>query len=369
MKSEIYIQIPEPCHEDWDQMTTAQQGRFCQSCCKEVIDFSVMSDAEIIRFLSKPQGKTCGNFASDQLNRAISEPTTPAKQKLWAMIFSFLVTLFVSQKATAQRGKLSISSRQKETVKCETQLRGDTVATPVNEKFSIYGKVTDSSFNPVAFATVSVVGTHLYAVADSAGNYSINNIPGGDITLSVSSVGFHSKELKLLPKENAAVKDVLLAANVTKLPEVTVTSIPLISCQRTQNIVLQPEIKPLQEVVVGSSYVGRMAGGLSVCTTIRTTRTLRDTITAIFNPSAIKIFPNPATKDGHVFVQLSELSAYQLKLFNNQSQLILQRSFHIVSKKQSYQLELPADLASGIYFVNVVDTKSNKQYTQKLIIQ
>jgi len=110
MKKELYIQIPEPCHEDWNKMSPADQGRYCQSCCKEVVDFSMMTDQQIIHFLSKPRGKTCGNFNSDQLNRIITEPATPAKKKFWAMMLSFLLPLFVVNKGKAQRtlGKVRV---------------------------------------------------------------------------------------------------------------------------------------------------------------------------------------------------------------------------------------------------------------------
>jgi hypothetical protein len=368
MKKEIYIQIPEPCHEDWDRMTPVQQGRYCQSCCKDVIDFSLMTDREIINFLSKPQGKTCGNFSNDQLNRVIAEPATPAKKKVWAVMLSFLMPLVIAQKASAQRGKLSV--KQKEPVKCVTQLRGDTIASVVSETITIEGKIRDTLFNPVPFATVLIKGTVQYTVADSAGNYSLKNVLPGDITLSVSSVGFHMKEIRVPSSQPQVIKNVSLDPEITKLPEIVITSFPLISCGRIEkDIVLNPEINSLQNVTVESSYSGRMAGGLSVCSTRILKRSIKDTIVEVFKPSVIKAFPNPAPRGGHVLVQVNVSSDYQLKLFNNQSQLILETSFTIAAKNQSYQLELPPAVASGMYYINVIDTKTKKQYTQKLIIQ
>jgi hypothetical protein len=39
----LQISIPEPCHENWHTMTPTQQGRFCNACAKEVVDFSMMN--------------------------------------------------------------------------------------------------------------------------------------------------------------------------------------------------------------------------------------------------------------------------------------------------------------------------------------
>lgn len=55
------LYIPKPCHEDWNKMTPTQQGKFCGSCNKQVIDFSLMNDVQILNFLSHQPG----NYADD----------------------------------------------------------------------------------------------------------------------------------------------------------------------------------------------------------------------------------------------------------------------------------------------------------------
>ena len=51
MQKQTSIYIPKPCHEDWNTMTPTQQGKFCSACSKEVIDFSLMSDNQILIYL------------------------------------------------------------------------------------------------------------------------------------------------------------------------------------------------------------------------------------------------------------------------------------------------------------------------------
>ena len=41
MKEAIQLQLTKPCHENWNTMTANEQGRYCQSCCKTVVDFSI----------------------------------------------------------------------------------------------------------------------------------------------------------------------------------------------------------------------------------------------------------------------------------------------------------------------------------------
>ncbi|EDM43528.1 hypothetical protein SCB49_00725 [unidentified eubacterium SCB49] len=49
MKKAIKISIPEPCHEDWNKMTTTERGAFCKVCTKEVIDFTKKIDEDIVK--------------------------------------------------------------------------------------------------------------------------------------------------------------------------------------------------------------------------------------------------------------------------------------------------------------------------------
>ena len=66
----IQLSIPQPCHEDWQAMTHAEKGRFCDKCMKNVHDFTNKTDREILDAYAKDQ-KLCGRFKADQLNRYI----------------------------------------------------------------------------------------------------------------------------------------------------------------------------------------------------------------------------------------------------------------------------------------------------------
>ena len=74
MKKSIQIQIPEPCNENWDKMTAANQGRYCSACSKVVVDFTMMSDKEILNHISTAGSKICGRVNNVQLNRTLTMP-------------------------------------------------------------------------------------------------------------------------------------------------------------------------------------------------------------------------------------------------------------------------------------------------------
>ena len=73
MRSPINISIPEPCGESWHKMSPVPGGRHCDVCEKCIVDFTQSSDKEIWKAYQK-EGKICGQFRADQLNRLIVSP-------------------------------------------------------------------------------------------------------------------------------------------------------------------------------------------------------------------------------------------------------------------------------------------------------
>ena len=58
-----YIEIKNPCNENWNNMKPNQDGRFCLSCQKTVIDFTNKSPDEISAILKiHTKEAPCGNI-------------------------------------------------------------------------------------------------------------------------------------------------------------------------------------------------------------------------------------------------------------------------------------------------------------------
>ena len=62
------ITIPNPCSENWSKMSKTEKCRFCNSCNKQVIDFSKMKNDKIEAYFESNQtDEICGNFKTSQI--------------------------------------------------------------------------------------------------------------------------------------------------------------------------------------------------------------------------------------------------------------------------------------------------------------
>ena len=62
------ISIPQPCAKSWAAMTPTAAGRHCAACATEVVDFTRMSEAEILAFLARQGGRpVCASVYATQL--------------------------------------------------------------------------------------------------------------------------------------------------------------------------------------------------------------------------------------------------------------------------------------------------------------
>ncbi|WP_026703932.1 hypothetical protein [Flavobacterium soli] len=69
METKYKIEIPKPCSKSWEKMTPSENGRFCDTCMKNVVDFTNWNTSEIQHYLVENQvKKVCGRFNQKQLS-------------------------------------------------------------------------------------------------------------------------------------------------------------------------------------------------------------------------------------------------------------------------------------------------------------
>jgi hypothetical protein len=132
MNKKISINIPNPCTENWDQMTQVDQGKHCASCNKVVIDFSGMTDTAIVQILLAQKGKKiCGNFYTTQIARPIlyvQQRSFPKWPAMAAMLVAGLFQLSAGnlnaqrtqdQKLYSSNLAIEKNPQQKEKIKTE----------------------------------------------------------------------------------------------------------------------------------------------------------------------------------------------------------------------------------------------------------
>lgn len=192
----LQLTIPEPCHENWQQMTPTDQGRFCNACAKEVIDFSTMTDIQVLNyFTNMTHEKVCGRALPEQLDRTISRPAQPKKRLFWYWNYIVMFFMFFGKGNSAKaQGSMKVTTEQLNLIKStniNNALAGKVAGPTVNR--IITGKVIDVNGNPVSFASIKIKGANTAISADANGVYSIKVNPNA--ILFISGATFKSVEV------------------------------------------------------------------------------------------------------------------------------------------------------------------------------
>jgi hypothetical protein len=180
------ISISEPCHENWQNMSPTDKGRFCDACQKNVIDFTRISDREILAKINSG-GKLCGRFLPSQLDREIITPKE--KSPIW-ILASALAFLGLAQNAYSQEKPSTVQTDAKAD---EERLVQEQMA--AEQGNTVTGKVSDN-IGGLPGANVVVKGTTRSIQADFDGNFSI--AANKNEVLVFSFVGMISKEHKII---------------------------------------------------------------------------------------------------------------------------------------------------------------------------
>ena len=335
MSKKFQLQIPQPCHEDWNKMTPGDKGRFCDSCQKTVRDFTGMSDAQLITFFKKPStGSVCGRFFNDQLDRDFE---IPRKRIPWIRyFFQIAIPAFLISSNAKSQGKPRFLG---DTVLVDSNKTGNKlneacrIIPDTNKSKKVTGKLVDEKGEAIPYATVIVKGTRTGVAADANGNYNIDLIPDrSPATLVFSSVGFETKEIII---------------DTNKVEN---------KCNVQMNTMLTGALGGV--VVVGYSVRKKRPIKLFQ-------RSLKDTTSAFF-----KAYPNPVSAGNLINLELNKAGAgeYQADLINQNGQMIYSAALMFGAKNQINSFSVPV-VTTGAYFLRLTNKRSGKKHTEKIIIQ
>lgn len=226
MNTEINLSIKKPCSENFDSFTPTSVGGFCAACQKEVIDFTTMSEEEIILYFSSTTQRTCGRFEPSQLKTYKKIASSPRKSRLGLMRIGLmslsLTSLFTSAQAQHQ---LQATQAQVLPQKDTHPVSENTDAVP-NDKTTIKvsGVVTDQRGEPLPGVSIMHKGTTDGIATDENGKFQFwKTLEPGDI-LVFSFVGLESKEVKITAQTPQYMK-VVMKAGCELLGEVTTTEV------------------------------------------------------------------------------------------------------------------------------------------------
>ncbi|MGX7666383.1 carboxypeptidase-like regulatory domain-containing protein [Flavobacterium pedocola] len=176
MKRSYNISVPEPCHENWQAMTPVEKGRFCTSCQKNVIDFTLASDTEIIKAL-KTDKHLCGRFQKTQLDRDLFE--RKEKSSIWiAASTAVLSFLSIGNNVATAQEKPKTEQTDTKVISKKLDLEND------NQEKEISGIIKDSSGIPLPGISIIVKNSFKGTQTDFDGKYKINAKEGDNLEFS-----------------------------------------------------------------------------------------------------------------------------------------------------------------------------------------
>lgn len=141
------LEIKTPCNQSWDEMPVLGEGRYCQSCNHIIMDFSDLSNEELLQILQS--GKySCGRFDKRQMGLVYEfKPERKPSSIYWkgiaAAIVAGTIQLTVMQAQQPHTHKLYPKSYvgikgDTEVPNVETSLKTDSLIFRIMDDFSHY---------------------------------------------------------------------------------------------------------------------------------------------------------------------------------------------------------------------------------------
>jgi hypothetical protein len=172
MKRSVKLSISKPCSEKFSNFYPTEIGGYCDSCKKEVIDFTQMSERDILKHLDNELGKTCGYFRNVQIKTYSTPVTSDFKQKvnyLGTRIASFILLSFLSiSKSQAQEIEQSPTMQ----VHLDKNSLQDHDSILINGEYEVTGILVDKNTNePLPFANVMLKDSGTTTMTDMDGRF------------------------------------------------------------------------------------------------------------------------------------------------------------------------------------------------------
>jgi hypothetical protein len=330
MPKHIELTIQEPCHENWEKMNTTEKGRFCNSCQKQVIDFTGMSDEKLVAFFRKPSTQVCGRFRNDQLQKDL---TIPQKRIPWVSYF-FQVALpavLFSGRGYTQREPMKkpvalLLQQQKPTL---AEMEKNTQAPKARV---LTGKVIDSQGHGISYASIWRKNLSQGSATDSLGFFRLTLNENDSLeVIEVSHTGYISRSIKIdLAKENFSPA---ICLEKEELNDVVL-----------MGVVAAPIIKPVPVIIPETK-----------------SHTLIH----------FKVFPNPVISGTSLNIELvNKLKEgyYNLQVAALDGRIVYQKEIWIDAEARVMNIELPS-IAAGNYIISLGNRKTGKVFGEKVVIQ
>lgn len=214
MKRDYIVSIENPCEKIlWSSMEKSDSGKFCDLCSKNVVDFSVLSDAEIIKIIENPSRDICAKMSPLQTNRLLSNPSKIKNFHLSKTITTLLLVgsvkgTFASEQNLTKQNQIvvnsSFNSIQKFPAKAETDSLKKTISG------SIINENTDETLD---YEYVFIEGTNISTATDTLGNFTLNvpdDFTADEIILVLKATGWESDTRTIVYRKDLPVNNLII---------------------------------------------------------------------------------------------------------------------------------------------------------------
>ncbi|GAA4319080.1 hypothetical protein GCM10023149_17570 [Mucilaginibacter gynuensis] len=188
-------------------MQDTASGRFCSSCQKNVIDFTQLSDAEVVDFVATHQQKLCGRFSQSQLTRINQNLVAGNRSFSWKNLkFAAIVAGLIPFAGFAAKAEPPQTEQHPFTNRDTAKKVQDTTGMRL-----ITGQIVDG-YDKLPIPGVYVSYNHTRVQTDTAGIYRLY-VPDDLKTLEVAFVGYKISIIDL--KQGVNKYDVVLEGSIT----------------------------------------------------------------------------------------------------------------------------------------------------------
>lgn len=211
----MQLHIPQPCPASWEHMQPTEKGRHCTACAKQVIDFTGMTDAEVLACIGATTAPICARMTPGQLDRDITpgragNETAPGRaargiatgwRRLPYGIGSLLALLLGYNRGEAQVMPNSLPTMRPPYVRAPDTLLtrlGGLEMVPTATTRTVRLTIKDNKGNLLYGAAVHPLHSKAGVVSDAHG-IAILHFPTDQkrVELQVSYVGYVNKTLKV----------------------------------------------------------------------------------------------------------------------------------------------------------------------------
>jgi hypothetical protein len=363
----MQVDIAEPCHENWNQMSPTEKGAFCGKCQIDVVDFSNKTALEVKQILHDNIGKhLCGRFKKVQLEELNSDYLVWENQSihtfqskfLLACVLVFGMTLFSSCANGIAQDPLPIDFGI-DKIK-------DSLFQPID---TLKGEqINDVKTNQIDYTEI-VMGDFAYVPEEIIVEDSLAINPTDSLEINQLEIPQIDEIIWTVPQLEFN-EDAILLGFTTLTPgpgDINISPIFIELNDTLPSDSLNLPVNDVQRIHQDDFVKGKMVAPKKFERFIKESVDLEPEPLTLIEENKLfetKLFPNPALRNTTLEVSSTNRSTYLIELYNfegKKMQTIHQGQLDVGTS--IFQIDLTG-YSKGIYIVNV--TSENRTETIKL---